>query len=472
MAWGLFHGMKPYVDAIDMNWPGIVLVHVFAYKLAGVAPWGLRAVDLFCQFIGLAGTMYLLAAWRVPRAMRLLAGSAFLMTYLATGWWWTAQRESFNWPLWIIGAMPFLLTLGPTDRIQLKHNPATWLACGMISGLSLWIKPTPALALGLVVLLSLIVSKRGDRKSLMGGIAIFVLGQLLVVGLFVLWLAAMGALGGFLKWGIFYAFGAYSKSTWPWPVRIIRTFRTAITPQYRPLTVALALSGSIAVLVNAAWRRDALYRWRLPILSSLLLIFTGAMTAMLQGKVQCVYHFIPMRWTIALFAAVIWSVLPWNRAMGIGAWVLSIGAMIVTVASIHPVGPTPGTAAAPQVKSMLGPSDQVIMWGSSTTLLSAVEHRTPFPIVSASAAYQCTPPGSKYRRELLDMLDAALRDPSVKLLLVEQGEGYAMQRTPEKPAAVLQADPMVSRTIQEQYILLPPRTVGGFDTYLHTTTEK
>jgi hypothetical protein len=440
MAWGIFHGMRPYVDAIDMNWPGILLVHVLAYLMAGTAPWGLRLIDLLFQFGLLASTAFLLATWRVPRPMRLLVGCAYLMSYLATGWWWTAQREGFNWPLWVIGTLPLMVLLGPRDCIKPAFGSLAWFIFGMVTGLSLWIKPTPALPLLAVIVLALLLC---DRQEL----------------------AAMGSLGGFFKWGIYYALGPYAKSTWPWPSRLVGTFRAAVSPRYRPITLVLAFAGLVIAVAKPSARQRMQVAYLRPLVTSLLLVFTAAATAILQGKTQSVHHFLPMRWSFALLAGLVWGIVPWNDLMRWGAYAASAAIVAITFASLTPMGPTPGTAAARTIGPMLQLDDQVVMWGASTTLLAGLEHRTPFPIVGSAAVYWFTPPGSKYRRELLDQLDASLQNSAVKLLLVERSEGYAMQQKPDAPLVILDSDPHLSATIKEQYRLLPASTVAGFDVF-------
>jgi len=465
MAWGIFHGMRPYVDAIDMNWPGILLVHVLAYLMAGTAPWGLRLIDLLFQFGLLASTAFLLATWRVPRPMRLLVGCAYLMSYLATGWWWTAQREGFNWPLWVIGTLPLMVLLGPRDCIKPAFGSLAWFIFGMVTGLSLWIKPTPALPLLAVIVLALLLCDRQERTRLLRGLLLFGLGIIAVCIAFITTLAAMGSLGGFFKWGIYYALGPYAKSTWPWPSRLVGTFRAAVSPRYRPITLVLAFAGLVIAVAKPSARQRMQVAYLRPLVTSLLLVFTAAATAILQGKTQSVHHFLPMRWSFALLAGLVWGIVPWNDLMRWGAYAASAAIVAITFASLTPMGPTPGTAAARTIGPMLQLDDQVVMWGASTTLLAGLEHRTPFPIVGSAAVYWFTPPGSKYRRELLDQLDASLQNSAVKLLLVERSEGYAMQQKPDAPLVILDSDPHLSATIKEQYRLLPASTVAGFDVF-------
>jgi hypothetical protein len=467
MAWGLFHGMRLYVDAIDMNWPGILLLHVVAYLMAGTASWGIRGMDMCFQCGLLCATAYLLAAWRVPRAMRLLVGCGYLMSYLATGWWWTAQRESFNWPLWVIGTLPFTVLLGPRDCVKPVFGRWAWLGMGVVLGFSLWIKPTPALPLVVVAGLALLLCDKGERAGVVRGGLLMCVGIGAVSLAFLLALAALGSLGGFVHWGIGYAFGSYAKAALPWSMRLVRAFRTAVSPGYRPVTLVLAVVGIAVAMAGGESREKLLTTWRRPMGTAAVLVIATAMMAMLQGKAAFVYHYLPMRWSFALFAGVIWGVVQWNNLMRRGANLASAAIIAITFFSLHAMGPTVGTQAAWAIGPMLRPSDQVIMWGGSTTLLAELKHRTPFPIVGSAMVYWFTPPASPYRREMLDLLAKALRNPSVQFLLIEQGDLYTKMPTPERLQDILDGDAEIRETIGREYRLMPSSTVGGFDVLEH-----
>src|SRR5688572_21134301 len=67
MAWGLEHGMVPYRDTIDINWPGIVLVHLVARAISGADAMGLRLLDcLFALLLCGSGSAFL-SAYGVAR---------------------------------------------------------------------------------------------------------------------------------------------------------------------------------------------------------------------------------------------------------------------------------------------------------------------------------------------------------------------------------------------------------------------
>src|SRR5262245_8022528 len=98
MAWGLSHGMVPYRDTINMNWPGAILVHVAARAVSGKDGIGLRLLDSFALVLLCLCTSWVLYAYRVALPLRLAALAAYLTSYVGTGVGETAQRESFALP--------------------------------------------------------------------------------------------------------------------------------------------------------------------------------------------------------------------------------------------------------------------------------------------------------------------------------------------------------------------------------------
>jgi hypothetical protein len=463
MAWGMFHGMRPYVDLVDPNWPGILLPHVLAYLVAGTNAWGLRALDLVFTYALLVATSLLLAAWGVPLAMRLLAGCAYLTTYFATGWMWTAQRESFGWPLFVIGVMPFLLTVKHP-----KIGTSAWFWSGVICGLSLWIKPTPVLILIVLAMASARMCDREMRPMVMRGTVWHLLGIAAVSGVFLVGLAAMGELSGFIKWGIYYDLGPYAQVKFPWPTRLHIMFEFFTDLRLRQAALGLALVGIVVVVIYPTARR----RWHelaRPLITALALVITGALTVLLQGKLGSLYHFIPLSWALTVFAAVIWSIVPCTRSMRDLA--LLLAAVIVAVTAYKEprhAGATAGSIAGIKLNTALGPDDEIVEWGYSPSLLLQSQRRTPFMTFIGTAFLTTSPPDSWAYREVLDRLNVALRDPAVRFLLVERLPNYKIQKsTPKWPIDYLNSDDALNATLQAQYEELPDSAIPGFTVFSH-----
>jgi hypothetical protein len=478
MTWGLFHGMRPYVDLIDPNWPGILLPHVLAYLLSGVHAWGLRVVDLFFLLALLWATSWILAAWNTPRSLRLLAGCAYLLNYFGTGWCWTAQRESFAWPIFVISTIPFLLHLRPTavlndaegQRQELRSS--AWLVFGALAGLSLWIKPVAWLAMVLLMAMTPLVCEPKQRAKVMRQSCIFAGGVAVVSLLFILVLAATGTLGGFIKWGIQYDLGPYSQVKWPWPTRLWITGQFLLTPQFMPLPLLLLVAGC----VMAAALRLSRDRWRRhtrPLLAASALLLASLFTALLQGKLHSFYHFIPMNWAIAFFAATIWSVIPWKKAFADVANMLALASVAAML--IHgpaTAGPTNGELAADHFAPRLSPQEEVVVWGYAPSLLARLQRRTPFQTFIGTSFLITSPPDSWAAREVMDRLNKALHDPSVRYLFVDQIATLPMQpTTPPNPIDYLTRDPVLSATLHREYRPLEHESLRGFDVFEHISPD-
>jgi hypothetical protein len=473
MTWGMFHGMAPYVDLVDPNWPGILIPHTVAYLIAGTDAWGLRALDLVFIYAMLMATSVVLAAWQTPPAMRLLAGCAYLTSYFATGWMWTAQRESFSWPLFVIGAIPFLLMLGPRAFPQsgrrLVFGAGGWFCFGIVSGLSLWTKPTSLLPVIVLDGTLALLRDRQDRAAAIDGIVCHAMGIVAVSIGFILTLAATGALPGFIKWGIYYDLGPYAQVKFSWPVRLHMMGEFFAELRFRQIAFMLAAVGCI-VAIN--WPRER-RRWNhpaRPIIALLALVLAGVLSVFLQGKPGSLYHFIPLEWAMATFAAAVWSIIPWTKLMRNVALAMGLLIVVFTVyTEPRNAGKTAGTIAGRQLNARLGPDDEIVEWGYSPSLLLRAQRKTPFMTFIGTAFLITTPPDSWATREVLDRLDAALQNPAVRFFLVEREPNYRIQKsTPKWPKDYLTADAALRKTLIGQYRELPSDTIVGFHLFEHT----
>jgi hypothetical protein len=285
----------------------------------------------------------------------------------------------------------------------------------------------------------------------------------------------MGELSGFIKWGIFYDFGPYAQVKFPWPIRLHMMYEFFTDRRLRQLALLLCILGTIVALI---WPR-ATRRWPhllRPLIISLALVATGALTVLLQGKPGSLYHFVPLEWALATFAAVTWSVIPWNMQMRGLTWVLA-GLIVVLTLYKEPRNPgtTPGSIAGRQLNRTLAEDDQIVEWGYSPSLLLQAQRRTPFMTFIGTAFLITTPPDSWAAREVLDRLNVALRNPAVRYLLVERQQNYKIQpSTPQWPKDYLAADPAIAQTLRTQYEELDPKelpsdTFSDFHTFIHKT---
>lgn len=465
MAWGALHGKRLYVDLIDMNWPGIVIVHLVARVIGGGASWGLRLVDLG-GMLAIAGmTLWLLGRWGVPRTIRVAAVVCYLTNYLAAGYQQTAERESFALPLALAGMLPWLVTAS----IKKRADVIGFALAGAAAGMAVWIKPPiAALIAASMILPVLTLPWRATGKTM----AAWVGGALVVTLGFVVALAAMKSLAGFWHWSIDYAFTAYAKTVWPWRRRLFYVLWFVVYPRQRPLPVLMILLGAVGIGAGA-WigsRECASRHWRAyrsRILACAILVAAALLAALLQGKTHCNYHFIPLRWATSALGAVLLAAVPvdWGRWAG---WVVGGACAIILLwtvetgfAGIRMPLLRPDAVAA--IRAVLGRDGQFVAWTQGGLLQATLERSTPFPLVAAHFDWVCTPPG-RWRDQMMQMLCTALKDPSVKLLMVQHTNRFAICWPPQSAQDVIAADADVQRVLRSEY--RGPYELDDYDAYV------
>jgi len=460
MAWGVLHGMKPYVDLVDVNFPGIIPIHVLARLISGADPLGLRLLNLiFCAGLCFT-TSWLLTSWGVPGPLRLAAVTAYLVSYFATGHFWTAQRESFAWPLLVAGLLPFLTA-------RRSHTTLTWLAAGLAAGIGLWIKP----ALAPAYLWAMSAWFAGGLYPAAGRWRCLLLHSVAIAAvsiLFLAWLASWGSLGGFWHWCVAYAFGAYHQSAWPWLIRFGQLAKR-LWAFGAPGPFTLWALGLLAV--TGREERHTLWSRRShELVTSFGMCVVLSLIVLLQGKGHSVYQYIPLQWSLAVLGALLLSARTWGRAANLALSITCVCALAVVGVKVahHPPSPpvpTDGTRMAEKVAPMLRPGETIVTFGFSNTLLSALERPTPFPVISSWILYSATPPGHPARQEIVQLLCHALQDPTVRFFLVRMGPTMRLKWFQDAPHKVIAAIPEVQAILASQYQLCPTLNEFGFQTY-------
>ena len=133
MAWGTIHGLVPYRDTINMNWPGSIIVHLIAFAISGTNAVGLRLLDVGFLILLSTATAVLLRAYGVDFALRCACVTSYYATYFMTNMVGTAQRESFALPLVAVGVALCLIQA----RRGARFRRGLVFACGLISALGL-----------------------------------------------------------------------------------------------------------------------------------------------------------------------------------------------------------------------------------------------------------------------------------------------------------------------------------------------
>lgn len=407
ISWGLLHGMVPYVDLIDINYPGKILVHLIPWFISDSYAFGLRLIDIVFLFILCISSSVILSRFSVHWTLRITCLTIFLASYFFTGFQQTAQKDLFSLSLVIFGLLPWFTN---------KFNKLVWIIFGGICAFGLWIKPTPIVVV-LFVLFYFYFEKIEDRSTFFKKLQIYIFGGFLISFFILLWLYLVGGLFGFIKWSFALTLGSYQWSKEPWLARLIDTAHY-LRDYYLPLL--LVIFGIISIIFT---RRKFFQSRYNELLFVLLLTLVCLFIPFFQGKTYCTYHFIPLQWSLVMLASVLIS-------CSFVAELLNkfrfIWLVCVIVASLNvfsgklfpPSHDTCGAALAKSLKSNIELDRTVVTFGFIPTFHAEFKRKTPFPFTADFSTYRCCAPMSYERKEILSALELALGNPSVKLFII------------------------------------------------------
>jgi hypothetical protein len=139
IGWAILHGQWPYTDAWDTSTPGAMLIHLAVITAGGTSAYALRAADFLLEVVACA--LLFLLARRVAESPRagVYASAAYAITYVAAGYYHTAERDAFIVPFLLLALWLLWRYLDdPTRRHRLLWS-------GLSAGLACLIRPTYAL---------------------------------------------------------------------------------------------------------------------------------------------------------------------------------------------------------------------------------------------------------------------------------------------------------------------------------------
>ncbi len=204
VAWRIGEGAAPYRDLLDMNFPGVYLLHAALLRLGGPGDGAWRVFDLaWLVFGGLA-----VAAFAAPWGRSAAVGGAlfFALHHLAAGPWQTGQRDFLLCPFLLVGA------LGVVQWVEQRTSLAPLAWGGLALGAGVTIKPHAALLALALALLVLAEARRGARASANAlPVAVFVAGVAVPILGVVIWVAALGALPAWQGLILDYLLPLYSR---------------------------------------------------------------------------------------------------------------------------------------------------------------------------------------------------------------------------------------------------------------------
>jgi hypothetical protein len=182
IGWMGSNGATYYVDVVEQNWPGKMMIHEWAIELFGVHSWTFRAFDYLWMLIGLAMMSELLRAEgrRVAAATLVLI---YPIMYVCAGAWFSGQRDVVAAHVLFVSAAVFAHRL---------RGGGAWLA--LVAGLAIagaaLIRPTYLSFLPGLFLIDLVLHWKDSRSFRM----ILIDGGLVAASTF-------GGLAAVLIWG-------------------------------------------------------------------------------------------------------------------------------------------------------------------------------------------------------------------------------------------------------------------------------
>lgn len=204
IAWRIGEGAAPYRDLLDMNFPGVYLLHAALLRLGGPGDVAWRVFDLAWLAFGCLTVAAFAAPWgRVAAAG---GGLFFSLHHLAAGPWQTGQRDFLLCPFLLVGA------LGVARWVERRVSlvPLAW--GGLVLGSGLTIKPHAALLAAALTLVVVAQTRRGSRDSTGARpVAIFLLALALPMLAAVAWVAALGALPAWWAFLVDYLLPLYTR---------------------------------------------------------------------------------------------------------------------------------------------------------------------------------------------------------------------------------------------------------------------
>jgi len=421
VAWGLLHGLAPYRDIIQADWPANLLIHSLAWLISGPSPFGLRLIDSLLILILCVSSCQILARWDVPIGLRLLSISSFLVMYFGTYHENTAQREGMGIAFCAPGLLLWLTRSESRSKAVLPLS-------GVLAGLSIAIKPVFGAFWAWVFLYS-IYRDRADKTRLAESLLRFASGFAILAALMTLFLYLMGSLPGFVEWGVVYLLTEHPQQPYGAGLLLRKTWHF-VTGAYfyaSPHLWALLL---LPILLAFERTRDQLAFRCEAVITSLGVVAAGFAQAWVQGRGWS-NHFIPMHWGSALLLGVLLSCLPRPRA------VARLDRAMIVLAAVICMGfgfefkrkgleeALPGAQLARSIGATLGKGETVVTYGFQTIgVLPELERPTPYPFPDAAGMYGFAAENSATRKRLLASLIQALQDPSVRYFV---GEGRILR---------------------------------------------
>ena len=290
----ILRGAVPYRDFLDTKPPLIFYIYAAALGVFGRHECSPHALDIFYQLLAAIYFFRILRREFSPE-ISLTAVSLTLILYAGSGFWMTAQAESF-------AILPSLVLLDATLRATEK--PSRSLAFGLLAGAAammlLLLKFTLVFgALGAIAFLFFFAVMEGTAKWRY--VAGFLLSSVLLGAAFVIALWRVGALDRFLQ-----------SLGWLSSYASIRPSQHSLVEEiFLMFPERIIYSMSVSLFIFAGW---GMIRWlrdrrtrnaQTPLLSLLALTFAAQLLGiMIERKIEFPYQYTRALWAVAPFMAI------------------------------------------------------------------------------------------------------------------------------------------------------------------------
>lgn len=460
-AWGIAQGLVPYVDIVDVNWPGIYVIHYLARLISGSSPLGLRLVDSLHVAAACAVLSFVLGELGVGRPLRILCLTAYLMSYFFGGYNNTAQRESFGLGMLLLGCWPWV-------RIGRHRRPPSviwFFLSGLLMASAVFIRPQVA-PLGLVFVAWGFLPDWRNRSAWWPLVA-YGAGGVLLCSLGVVWLDRLGSLRGFWDWSVAFALTEYKA--WRLPLASMAGYLIRnVTTRGGGFSTLLLLAALGLLLRERDWRALLRSHIRVLALGGGTLV-ASVLIAWSQSK-GVPYHCIPLQWALALSAGLLLSM---TRTAG---WLEYHGRTVIAVCgltlglfacTLHVIGmsptlsarwrpwsfqPTDGTLMARRLTPFLAAGETAVLFDASAyTFWAELERPAPFPYI-AGVCYWLLALGPDHQRcrIILDDLALALNRSSVRFFIVEMVSGSCPDQS-DSPETMLRYNQAVPAIMESAF---------------------
>jgi hypothetical protein len=171
-------------------------------------------------------------------------------------------------------------------------------------------------------------------------------------------------------------------------------------------------------------------------------VLSTAWIIYVQGKTHCGYHFIPLKWALALgggllSAGVTMRAPPrWFEWLWVAVWFASVQPFVRHASKEMFPSTEP---MARELEAALGPSETIVLFGFTPSLLWRLERTTPFPYVDSAIMYAGAGNDTPFQHRILSDWRRALEHRDVRFFLVERDESSALSTgIPSKTIAARQ----------------------------------